>query len=115
VQVGFPLQAGAFCGDLAMMVHNVYFWLKTDLSPAQIEEFEAGLESLLSIPSMRHGFWGRPSSTSRPIIDRSYSYGLTEVFDDLAGHDAYQEHPVHLDFVEKNKDKWTTVKIYDFE
>lgn len=98
-----------------MLIHNVYFWLKPDLTPGQVREFEAGLDSLLTIPTMRHGFWGKPAATTRPIIERSYSYGLTEVFDDLAGHDIYQEHPVHLKFVEGNQAKWTAVKIYDFE
>lgn len=104
-----------FTGLIMAMVHNVFFWLRPDLTPEQVREFEAGLDSLLKIPSMRRGFWGRPSSTNRPVIDRSYSYGLTEVFDNLAGHDAYQEHPIHLAFVERNKNKWTDVRIYDFE
>lgn len=98
-----------------MLVHNVFFWLKPGLTPAETAEFEEGLNSLLSIPAVRHGFVGRPSSTNRPIIDRTYSYGETFVFDDVAGHDAYQEHPIHVAFVEKNRDKWETVKIYDFE
>jgi hypothetical protein len=98
-----------------MMVHNVFFWLRKDLSATAVKEFESGIAMLARLPSVRHGFIGKPSPTDRPIIDRSYSYGLTVVFDDLAGHDAYQEHPDHLEFVAKNKDKWATVKIYDFE
>ena len=98
-----------------MMVHNVFFWLRNDLTSAQVKEFVAGITMLATLPSVRHGFTGRPSATDRPIIDRTYDYGLTVVFDDLAGHDAYQIHPDHLVFLEKNKDKWATVKIYDFE
>lgn len=98
-----------------MLVHNVFFWLKPELTPAQVAEFERGVKTLLTIPVVRHGFIGRPSSTNRPIIDRSYTFGLTLAFDDLAGHDTYQDHPIHLAFVDGNKDKWSTVKIYDFE
>ena len=98
-----------------MLVHNVFFWLKPELTPAQVAEFERGVATLLTIPTVRHGFVGRPSSTNRPIIDRSYTFGLTLAFDDLAGHDAYQEHPVHLAFVDGNSAKWSAVKIYDFE
>ena len=97
-----------------MMVHNVFFWLRHDLTPAEVKQFEDGIRMLTKLPSVRNGWIGKPSETNRPIIDRSYSYGLTVVFDDLAGHDAYQVHPDHLVFVDQNKDKWTTVKIYDF-
>jgi hypothetical protein len=98
-----------------MMVHNVFFWLRADLTPAAVKEFEAGLASLTKVPAVRHGFWGRPAKTDRPVIDRSYSHGLTLAFENIAGHDVYQEHPIHLAFVMKNKDKWTDIKIYDFE
>jgi hypothetical protein len=103
-----------FVGAL-MMVHNVFFWLRADLPAEAIKEFEAGLASLVKVPAVRHGFWGRPAKTDRPIIDRTYSYGLTLAFENLAGHDVYQEHPIHLAFVMNNKSKWTDIKIYDFE
>ena len=98
-----------------MMVHNVFFWLRKDLTQAQVKEFKEGIAMLTKLPSVRHGFIGRPSSTNRPIIDRSYDYGLTVVFDDLAAHDAYQIHPDHRVFVDRNESKWSAVKIYDFE
>lgn len=98
-----------------MFVHNVFFWLRKDLSPDSVREFEAGIAMLSKLPSVKHGFVGKPAATDRPIIDRTYTHGLTVVFDDLAGHDAYQVHPDHLVFVDRNKDKWASVKIYDFE
>ncbi len=98
-----------------MMVHSVFFWLRTDLAPAAISEFESGLASLTKVPVVRHGFWGRPAGTDRPVIDRTYSYGLTLAFENRAGHDAYQEDPIHLAFVMRNKGKWNDIKIYDFE
>lgn len=98
-----------------MFVHNVFFWLRKDLSPDSVREFEAGIDMLSKLPSVKHGFVGKPAATDRPIIDRTYTHGLTVVFDDLAGHDAYQVHPDHLVFVDRNKDKWASVKIYDFE
>jgi hypothetical protein len=98
-----------------MFVHTVYFWLRPDLSPADRAAFTAGVESICRTPSVRHAWHGAPAATDRPIIDRTYSWGLTVVFDDLAGHDAYQDHPVHLRFVEQHREKWTKVQIYDFE
>jgi hypothetical protein len=98
-----------------MFVHSVYFWLKSDLSAAEIQQFEKSVRTLLEIKSMRQGWIGTPASTRRPVIDHTYSFSLTTVFDDLDGHDAYQIDPVHLKFVEENKARWTKVLIYDSE
>ena len=96
-----------------MFVHSVYFWLRPDLSPAEKEAFVRGATALTEIESVRHGFLGVPASTDRPIIDRSYSYALTAVFDDEAGHELYQVHQVHDRFREECGSFWTKVLIYD--
>lgn len=98
-----------------MFTHCVFFWLKDDLSPAKVREFEAGLRALTTIPSVLHGFVGKPAATDRPIIDRTYSYGLTVVFKDLAGHDAYQDHPTHTPFRDVASAACKKIQIYDFE
>ncbi len=98
-----------------MFTHCVYFWLEEDLTPAQVQEFERGLRSLTTIPSVVHGFVGTPAATDRPIIDRSYDYGLVTVFRDLAGHDAYQDHPVHTPFRDLASRSCNKVLIYDFQ
>ena len=97
-----------------MFVHCVYFWLKPGLPESEVRRFQAGAESLLRISSVRHGWVGKPADTDRPIIDRSYSYGLVVVFDDTAGHDAYQVDPIHDAFRELAP-LWNQIKIYDFE
>ena len=98
-----------------MFVHCVYFWLREDLSVAEHRRFVEGVKSLTRIESVRHGFVGKPAGTDRPIIDRSYSYGLVVAFDDQRGHDDYQEHSTHDDFRDNCAGLWTQVKIYDFE
>jgi hypothetical protein len=98
-----------------MFVHTVLFWLKPDLTHDQHTKFQAGLNSLLTIPSVVHGSVGTPASTDRPVIDRTYSYGLLTVFRDLDGHDVYQADPIHLAFLKDCKEYWTRVQIYDFE
>jgi hypothetical protein len=95
-----------------MLVHAVYFWLKPDLKPEEIRKFEERVNALLKIPTVAHGWVGKPAATDRPIIDRSYSYGLVVAFKDMAGHDVYQDHPIHDDFRECSS-MWTAVKIYD--
>jgi sugar phosphate isomerase/epimerase len=97
----------------SMFVHAVYFWLREDLQAAERETFVAELHHLIALPSVRHGYVGVPAATDRPIIDRSYSYALVVVFDDQAGHDAYQVHPVHDRFRETCGSFWTRVQIYD--
>lgn len=97
-----------------MFVHSVYFWLKPDLTAEQRAEFVRRGAMLTRLPSVRSGWFGSPAETSREVIDRSYSYGLVVVFDDEAGHDAYQVDPVHDAFRDLSH-MWTAVKIYDFE
>lgn len=96
-----------------MLVHAVYFWLKPDLSEQQKQAFSIEVDKLRSIPSVRHAFIGKPADTDRPVIDRSYSVALTVVFDDMAGHDAYQVDPIHQQFVSACSSLWDRVLIYD--
>lgn len=102
-----------FRGGSTVFVHSVYFWLKSDLSPPGHAGFRIGLESLASIPDIRNIHIGVPAPTDRPVIDRSYSYALTIIFDNLAAHDAYQLHPIHLEFVRDYSTYWSRVRIYD--
>ena len=96
-----------------MFVHSVYFWLRDDLVPEEREAFVQGASALKRIDSVRHGYLGVPAPTDRAIIDRSYSYALTLVFEDQEGHDRYQVDPVHDRFREECAPYWTKVLIYD--
>lgn len=96
-----------------MLIHTVYFWLPPELESDTVAAFEEGLEALTKISFVRHGYWGRPAATSRPVIDRTYSYGLAVIFDDMAGHDAYQVDPAHKAFLERFAPMWLKVTIYD--
>ena len=96
-----------------MFVHAVYFWLRPDLTADERARFDAGVRSLRTIPAVRHGWVGVPAATDRPIIERGYSCALTLVFDDEAGHDHYQTHPVHDRFREECGTFWTAVRIFD--
>lgn len=96
-----------------MFIHSVYFWEREGLTTAERDEWLAGLRSLLGIETVRDGSIGTPAATDRPVIDRSYSYALITSFDDEAGHDVYQEHPVHDVFRERCARFWKKVLIYD--
>lgn len=96
-----------------MFMHAVYFWLKDELTPEQHAAFERGVRTLPTITEIAHAHIGTPAPTNRPVIDRSYSYALILEFANKASQDIYQEHPIHLKFVQDFGDYWTRVQIYD--
>ncbi len=98
-----------------MLVHVVNFWLKKGLSAEDIAAFEAGVKSLGQIESLKDFHVGKPAVTKRPVIDRTYDYCLLTTFDDMQGHDIYQDAPVHLEFIKNCEKYWERVVIYDSE
>jgi len=96
-----------------MLVHSVYFWLKQGIGDEEMAAFRAGLESLAGIEAAEAVYVGTPADTDRPVIDRSYTFGLTVLLPDLAAHDAYQVHPLHKAFLENFAQDWDRVLIYD--
>ena len=58
---------------------------------------------------------GKMSSSPRPVVDQSYQVALNIVFKDKPTQDNYQNHPAHLEFVEKIfKPNCVKVVVYDF-
>jgi hypothetical protein len=96
-----------------MLIHSVYFWLRPDLTEEETAHFWTRVRALTTIPSVRIGHVGTPAETDRPVIDRSYSCMLLTIFDDMAGHDAYQVDPVHDQFRIECAPLWSRVLIYD--
>ena len=95
-----------------MIIHNVFFWLNTPTAEV-VTEFIADLKKLEKIQEIKQIHVGVPAPIIRPVVDNSYSVGLTVFFVDLKGHDAYQVHDLHKEFLAKNKGKWSKVQIYD--
>ncbi len=99
-----------------MIAHHVLFWLKADTTDEQKAAFHKGLQSLQDIEVIKTLHIGTPvSSINRPVVDTTYSFSLVLFFDGLAGHDVYQEHPVHKAFLEANRVYFDKVVIYDAE
>jgi hypothetical protein len=98
-----------------MLVHSVFFWLKPETTADQKAAFKKGLESLRGIEANVACYIGTPAPTDRPVIDRSYTFALTVIFKDMAGHDVYQEHALHKAFLNQFKTQWSKVLIYDAE
>ena len=97
-----------------MLVHAVYFWLKPELAPGQRARFRAEVEKLAAIRTIEKIYIGAPAGVpERSVTDRSFDVALTILFRDGAAHDAYQVDPIHLSFVEGNREAWARVQVYD--
>lgn len=96
------------------LVHTVYFWLKHPDSAADKATLIAGLKTLADIPSVRSLHIGVPASTEqRDVVDNSFQVSEMMMFDDVAGQNIYQDHPVHKQFVADCQHLWQRVVVYD--
>jgi hypothetical protein len=99
-----------------MFIHSVYFWLKDGTPNAEQQALITSCNELLTkIPSVKQLWAGKPAMTPRDVVDNSYHVGLTVVLEDSAGHDVYQTHEKHLEFIAKHKAHWKRVLVYDFK
>jgi hypothetical protein len=98
-----------------MFVHSVYFWLKPSPNESARDQLIADCNTLLAkIPVARHVWAGTPAMTPREVVDNSYHAALTVILDDAAAHDEYQVHPLHKEFVARNKANFDRIRVYDF-
>jgi hypothetical protein len=98
-----------------MLSHVVIFWTNPEV-PNAAEALIAGAEKYLKpIPFAKNFHVGRMVPSHRDVVDQSYQVALNLQFEDKASEDAYQVHPLHLDFVEKAfKPNCIRVRVYDF-
>lgn len=99
-----------------MFSHIVIFWTKPE-NPKIADTLVAGMHHYLKgIPGVLHFHVGRMVPSERPVVDQSYQVALNITFPDKPAQDAYQGHPLHLEFVEKVfKPNCAKVVVYDFE
>lgn len=99
-----------------MFSHIVIFWTDPN-NPAAVDNIIAGTnEYLRPIPVVRNLHVGRMATSPRTdVVEQSYQVALNITFDSKADQDAYQVHPLHLDFVAKCASNWKRVLVYDFE
>lgn len=100
-----------------MIIHNVYFWLKPEVTEDQKAAFEQGIRNLISdVPGIHRAEFGTPAATSsRPVVDHSFDFSLVFQFKNIEDHDAYQVHPNHDVFVDAYKELWAKVQVFDSE
>ncbi len=100
--------------EKSALCHHVFFWLKNPNSEADRNKLIAGIRSLEKIETVRSLHIGIPASTEkRDVVDNSYSVSELMFFDDEAGQNIYQDHPLHKKFVEDCSSLWEKVIVYD--
>ena len=98
-----------------MLIHNVFFWLRKDLSAEDRAMFENEVRLLGQISYLDRGFVGSAAATEkRPVADHSYDYAVSLHFKTLANHEFYQQDcQDHARFVSACKTFWDRVIVYD--
>lgn len=94
-------------------IHHVFFTLKR---PGNVEDrtrLITALKKLAATPTIRSYQIGQHAGTTRDVIQRGYDLSWTLTFDSAADQAAYQDHPIHLDFVRDNAALWSKVVVYD--
>lgn len=96
------------------VIHHVFFWLKNPGSIADRDKLVEGVKSLRAIETVREIHVGIPADTEkRPVVDNSYAVSELMFFDDIAGQNVYQDHPLHKKFIENYSHLWERVVVYD--
>jgi hypothetical protein len=98
-----------------MFSHIVIFW--TDpADPNAADQVAANAAKYLpTVPGVVNFHVGKMVRSHRGVVDQSYQVGLNIQFETKQAQDEYQDHPVHLEFVEKSKAFFNKVVVYDFE
>jgi hypothetical protein len=99
-----------------MFSHVVIFFTDPH-KPDAVEALMDGADKYLRpIPGVLSFHIGRMVKSHRDVVDQSYQVALNLQFPDKASQDAYQVHPLHIEFVEKAfKPNCIRVIVYDFE
>ena len=95
------------------LAHVVFFWMKSTVTEDQKKTFEGGLEKLGTSPTIQKYQWGKPAPSDREVVDDSFDYSWIVYFANREDEKAYQDEPIHHEFVEKYSDLWEKVIVYD--
>lgn len=97
-----------------MHLHNVYFSLKdtsSDAIQSLINDCTTYLSEQEGIVSFNSGVL--ESELDRDVNDCDFDVSLHILFESRADHDAYQIDAQHHVFIERNKDNWSTIRVFD--
>ena len=97
-----------------MLAHNVYFSLK-DASAAARNKLVADCRTYLTNHpgTIFFACGSLAEDLKRDVNDRNFDVGLHIVFANQAAHDAYQIAARHQEFIQRNRDNWKLVRVFD--
>lgn len=97
-----------------MLAHNVFFSLKESNDKNRAHLMEECQKYLANHEGTVYFAAGTVvADLDRPVNDRDWDVGLHLVFQDRECHDKYQVAKTHLEFIERNKDSWSKVRVFD--
>lgn len=94
-------------------VHTVFFWLLDSNNKDSRLKLENGLRKLAEITEIKQAFIGQPAPTNRDVIDNSYDFSITFIFENAADQEIYQDHADHHLFINECSSLWKKVQVYD--
>ena len=94
-------------------VHTVFFWLKEKGNEDHRKQLHAGLLKLSEIAEIGVAYVGQPAPTNREVIDSSYDFSITFIFETAEKQDIYQDHADHHAFIAACSMLWEKVQVYD--
>ncbi|MFC1765858.1 Dabb family protein [Planctomycetota bacterium] len=96
------------------LAHNVFFALH-DASDVQIETLIEACHSYLAAHEGIDTFAAGRIVTShqRTVNVQDFQVGLHIIFNDKQSHDAYQESDRHQAFINRCRDNWANVRVFD--
>ena len=97
-----------------ILAHDVYFTLN-DASPEARQALVDACRTYLSGHEGTRFFaaGSRATEMTRDVNDTQFDVSLHVYFENDAAHAAYQEDPRHLEFIEKMKANWKSVRVFD--
>ena len=97
-----------------MLIRNVYFTLKNSSQEAIDALVEDCNKYLTDHPGcMFYAAGELAKEIDRPINDRDFHVALHIVFENMDYQNQYQVSQRHTEFIEKNKDGWEKVRVFD--
>ena len=109
-----PLPSDDFAAQPGQIIHHVFFWLNNPDSESDKQKLMEGLNTLGSIDEVKVLLVGTPASTiEREVVDNSFDVSELMIFESVEAQDAYQVHPIHIEFVENYSHLWERVVVYD--
>jgi Stress responsive A/B Barrel Domain len=98
-----------------MFSHVVIFWTDPAKSGAPDRVIASAKKYLAPIQGVVNFHVGKMARSHRDVVDQSYQVGLNIQFESKKVQDEYQDHPMHLEFIDQCKGLWIKVVVYDFE